>query len=126
MSAPNSKILVIDDDDVARAVVEATLTSAGFESHGIASPIGATRAVREFSIDAVVCDLNMPAMRGDALVRLFRQSKSLRSVPVVLISGAPREELEALVSEGVVDEVVHKSDLGVLLVQQLRRVLSRR
>lgn len=119
-------ILVIDDDDIARDVVGAILRGAGFATHPIASPIGATRAVRELSIDAVVCDLNMPAMRGDALARLFRQSKSLHMIPLVLVSGAPRDELDALVGDGTVDAIVHKSELTSLLVPQLRRLLSRR
>jgi len=119
-------VLVIDDDDTAREVTGAILSGAGFTTHLISSPIGATRAVRELSIDAVVCDLNMPAMRGDALARLFRQSKSLRLIPLVLISGAPREELDVLVADGTVDAIVHKSDLGTVLVQQIRRLLSRR
>jgi CheY-like chemotaxis protein len=123
-TSPN--ILVIDDDDTAREVTGAILSGAGFTTHPIASPIGATRAVRELSIDAVVCDLNMPAMQGDALARLFRQSKSLRLVPLVLISGAPREELAALIADGTVDAIVHKSDLATVLVQQLRRLLARR
>ncbi len=121
-----ARILVIDDDDVARAVVEETLASAGFAPVGIASPIGAAQAVRQNGIDAVVCDLNMPAMRGDALARLFRESKSLRSVPLILISGASREELDALIVDGTVDDVVHKSELGTVLILQLRKALARR
>ena len=124
--ALGQNILVIDDDDTAREVTSAVLAAAGFTAHSISSPIGATRAVRELSIEAVVCDLNMPAMRGDALARLFRQSKSLHSIPLILISGAPREELEALIADGTVDAIVHKSDLSTVLIQQLRKLLSRR
>ncbi len=117
------KILVIDDDETARTVIGAMLARAGFRTHSIASPIGATRTIRYHEIDAVVCDLNMPAMRGDAFARLFRQSKSLRAVRLILISGAPREELDALIAEGTVDGVVHKADLDTLLVPQLRKLL---
>ena len=124
--AGGQTILVIDDDGTAREVTSALLMAAGFTCHAIASPIGATRAMRELRIEAVVCDLNMPAMQGDALAKLFRQSKSLHSIPLILISGAPREELEALIADGTVDAIVHKSDLNSVLVQQLRRLLSRR
>jgi len=126
MSTMNDHILVIDDDETALMVIGAMLRDAGFKTHTIASPIGATRAVREHSIDAVVCDLNMPAMRGDALARLFRQNKALRFVPLLLVSGAGRDELDQLTAAGTVDTAVHKADLGTQLVVQLRRLLSRR
>ena len=126
MSTMNDHILVIDDDETALTVIGAILREAGFKTHAIASPIGATRAVREHSIDAVVCDLNMPAMRGDALARLFRQNKALRCVPLLLVSGAGRDELDELAAAGTVDTVVHKADLGTQLVTQLRKLLSRR
>jgi len=126
MSTMHDHILVIDDDETARTVIGAILREAGFKTHVIASPIGATRAVREHSIDAVVCDLNMPAMRGDALARLFRQNKAMRSVPLVLVSGAGRDELDQLATAGMVDTVVHKADLGTQLVTQLRKLLARR
>ena len=124
--AGGQTILVIDDDDTAREVTSALLMAAGFACHAIASPIGATRAMRELRIEAVVCDLHMPAMQGDALAKLFRQSKSLHAIPVVVISSAPREELEPLLASGNVDAIVHKGDLHTGLVQQLRRLLTGR
>ncbi len=124
--AGGQTILVIDDDGTAREVTSALLMAAGFTCHAIASPIGATRAMRELRIEAVVCDLNMPAMQGDALAKLFRQSRSLREIPVVVISSAPHEELEPLLASGNVDAIVHKGDLHTGLVQQLRKLLSGR
>lgn len=120
------KVLVIDDDDVARTVIGAQLERAGFGVHTMASPIGATRAIRDHAIDVVLCDLNMPAMRGDAFARLFRQSSALRDVPLVVISGAPRSELAGLMDEGTVDAVIHKSDVERALVSLLSNVARKR
>lgn len=119
------RVLVIDDDETARTVVGSLLEEGGFEVHVIASPIGASRAIREHEIDAVVCDLNMPAMKGDAFARLFRQSRAFKDVRLVLISGASREELDALRHDGTVDAVLHKSDLAASLVPLLRRIIRR-
>ena len=124
MSPSKPKILVIDDDDFAREIVGAILEEAGYPVVALATPIGATRMIRALGIGAVVCDLNMPAMRGDALARLFRESKSLQHIRLVLISGAPREDLELILAAHTVDAVVHKSDLQHALVSTLRKLLS--
>ena len=118
------KILVIDDDDTAREVVRAMLAAAGYPVSSLATPIGATRLIREVGISAVVCDLNMPAMRGDSLARLFKESKALQHVRIILISGAPREELETILQTNSVDAVVHKSDLQHELLPKLRKLLA--
>jgi two-component system OmpR family response regulator len=120
----SKKILVIDDDDTAREVVRALIASAGYPVVPLSTPIGATRLIREIGISAVVCDLNMPAMRGDSLARLFKGSKALQHVRIILISGAPREELETILLTHAVDAVVHKSDLQQELLPKLRKLLA--
>lgn len=119
------RVLFIDDDPVARSVVSSVLEGAGLHVHAIASPIGATRTIRDEKIDVVICDLNMPAMQGDAFARLFRENRLLRHLPLVLLSGAPREQLEELMSRGTIDAVVHKSEIETSLVSTINR-LSRR
>jgi two-component system OmpR family response regulator len=118
-------VLVIDDDETARLVVRDTLQQAGFTVHTSATPIGATRLVREHGVSVVVCDLNMPAMRGDALARLFRGSKALQHVRLVLISGAGQDQLDAIARDGVVDAALSKDALAQALVPTLHRLVRR-
>lgn len=122
MTATKQNVLVIDDDPVALGMISGVLERAGFLVHTMSSPIGATRAIRDHAVGAVVCDLHMPAMRGDAFARLFRQSPMLRNIPLIVISGAPRQELDDLTTDGMVDGVVHKSDLQLSLVPMIRRL----
>jgi CheY-like chemotaxis protein len=119
------RVLLIDDDPTAQQVVAALLESGGCVVHTLSSPIGATRAIRDHEIDLVVCDLNMPAMRGDAFARMFRKSNVLQKVKLVVISAAPEDELERLFGEGNVDGVVHKSDLDRRLLPLLKKLLQR-
>lgn len=118
-------VLVIDDDDTARDVVRALLEEGGFDVHTSPSPIGATRLVRDHGVCAVVCDLNMPAMRGDALARLFRSSRVLRDVRLVLISGSSPDELEAAAAAHVADAVLSKAELGERLVRVVSQLVQR-
>lgn len=103
-------VLVIDDSDVARAMLEETLKIRGHHVVGMPSPIGATRVVVREKIDVVVLDLQMPDVRGDRLATLFRQSALTKGVGVVLVSGFCRDELERIGSECGADAVVTKQE----------------
>jgi CheY-like chemotaxis protein len=116
------RVLFIDDDPVARLSVETLLGQAGMRVHSIPSPIGATRAIRENQIEVVVCDLNMPCMRGDAFARLFRSMRQYGHLPLVLLSGAPDTELDALRADTNLSAVVQKGELDKRLVSVIKRL----
>lgn len=116
-------VLVIDDSDIARARMAAVLEEAGMRVLSLASPIGATRSIMANSVDVVVIDVLMPAMRGDRLAALFRRNPRFQDLGVVLVSGAAPEELERLSLEVEADATVSKSKLDELArtVQAIHR-----
>lgn len=116
-------VLIIDDDDIARLSLSECLRRAGFETCAMSSPIGATRTIRRHGISLVVCDLNMPAMHGDAFARLFRSTPMLRGVKLVLVSATPIEKLAKFATDGLVDAVVEKSQAPRELPRVVRRLL---
>ena len=118
------RVLVIDDDAVAQTAIANLLTAGGFDVHILDSPIGATRAIRDQRIDIVVCDLNMPAMRGDAFARMFRKTSLFSKIPLVVLSAAPQKELDAIRAQGMADAVVHKGELRTGLLPILRKLVT--
>jgi CheY-like chemotaxis protein len=122
---PQLSVLIIDDDDVSSMMTAAILEKERMRVVTMGSPIGATRAIAEHRIDIVLCDLNMPAMRGDAFARLFRKNRQLKHLPLVVISGASQKELDALMTEGSVDAVVHKSNAQRELAPLIVRLTSK-
>jgi PleD family two-component response regulator len=118
-------VLVIDDSDVARAEMIRVLEQAGFRVMGLASPIGATRAILENGVRVVVIDIMMPGMRGDRLAALFRGNPRLRDLGVVLVSGASAAELLSLSVESGANAVVSKANLHEL-VPAVRKAMRRR
>ena len=57
-----SRVLLIDDDDIAREYLASLLRDAGHEVFELPSPIGATRTILSEGIEAVVLDVIMPDM----------------------------------------------------------------
>jgi CheY-like chemotaxis protein len=66
------RILVIDDDEIARQAISDLLHNGGYTVYPLASPIGATQVIATQGIVAAVIDLNMPVMSGDRFIALIR------------------------------------------------------
>lgn len=88
-------VLVVDDEDIVRALVARSLREAGYRvlqaSHGAAA-IGLLE-VEAAAVDLVICDLVMPVVGGREVAGWMREH--CPRVPLLFISGYPRTYLEA-------------------------------
>ena len=88
-------ILVVDDEDIVRALVARALREAGFRviqaQHGAAAI--ALLDAQGGSIDLVISDLVMPGVGGREVARWV--AARLPGLPVLFISGYPKAYLEA-------------------------------
>lgn len=109
------RILIIDDDDVARELLSSTLKKGGHEVFELATAIGATRAIFQYDIDAVVVDVMLPDISGDKLARVLRNNPRGSSLGIVLVSSRPIDELRALATVAQADGVLPKSDIRSML-----------
>ena len=116
------RVLLIDDDPAAQLAIVQLLNRSGFEAHALGSPIGATRAIRDLGIEVVICDLDMPAMRGDAFAKMFRKTSLFSKMTLVILSAAGPEELDALRQSGTADGVINKANIESELLPLLRRL----
>jgi len=91
-----TRILVIDDDELALQAISDVLEAAGYDVHSMVSPIGATQVIVSQKIEAAVIDLNMPVMRGDRFITLLRSWDKLRELPTLLISGDSQRTLDEI------------------------------
>lgn len=86
------KILLVEDEDMVRAVAERALARAGFE---VTTASDGEDGLEEISkggaFDMVVSDVVMPGMDGPAMVRAIRQQRP--EIPVLFMSGYAEEQL---------------------------------
>lgn len=80
-----ARILIADDDRHFVELLRATLDEAGFETVSVHSGLAAAALIEREDFDAVVLDVLMPGMSGDALADLLLQLKP--DVPVLLMTG---------------------------------------
>jgi CheY-like chemotaxis protein len=80
------RVLLVDDDDGVRGVVNMVLRGAGFEVLLADSGRRALQIFREHAgVDVVVTDLEMPGMHGSELIRAVRSLD--QRVPIIVLTG---------------------------------------
>jgi CheY-like chemotaxis protein len=91
----HATILVVDDEDIVRALVARALREAGYrvvQAHHGAAALAVLESGRE-TIHLVITDLVMPGVGGREVARWTRAH--FPELPVLFISGYPRTYLEA-------------------------------
>lgn len=113
------RVLVADDDEAIRHILQRALTAAGYDVFSAADGQEAIDLLAQGPVDAVVSDISMPRLTGIDLLRAIRAHDP--DVPVILCTGAPD-----------VDSAVEAVKLGALqylikpvALEDLKRVLGR-
>jgi DNA-binding NtrC family response regulator len=88
------RILVVDDEEKLRRVIELHLLSAGFEVDKARSAEDALKLVDR--ADMVITDLRLPAMDGLALLALIRRQNAQAPVVVMTAFGTVENAVEAM------------------------------
>tara|TARA_R110002072_G_scaffold15856_11_gene62714 strand:- start:4795 stop:7278 length:2484 start_codon:yes stop_codon:yes gene_type:complete len=86
-------LLLVEDEDMVRAVAERALTRAGYSVTPAADGEAGLAAVANSGIefDLIVSDVVMPAMDGPAMARAVRRVKP--TIPILFMSGYAEEQL---------------------------------
>jgi two-component system, OmpR family, response regulator len=117
------KVLVVDDNDVCRAVVRESLEEGGFDVVELDNPVGMSSVVNHEKPDIVLMDVEMPAIDGDKAVQILLKHR-LHDCKVLLYSGKPAVELERLVRTCGAAGFVSKSVTDAALASAVRSHLS--
>jgi CheY-like chemotaxis protein len=126
------RILIVEDDELVADVERTLLEAAGFEVDDVRTAEEALTRLATTAYDAMVLDLILPGLHGDALLRELPPAR-LAEMPVLAVSGYSHpQQIEALRRHGAAD-FLPKDDpkgffdqlpkrLGALIAQrQLRK-----
>src|SRR6202165_4577859 len=120
------KVLLVDDDDAVRAMMNATLERKGFDVVAVASVIDALRHITTESFDVLITDLHMPNP-GDGFAVVTAMRHSQPDALTLLVSGYPdvQSAMAAILLEA--DEIVVKPfEIGRLTELVREKVLNRK
>jgi PAS domain S-box-containing protein len=116
------RVLLVDDETSALGVHGEILRSAGFAVLAIDDPVAAHEFKREFSPEACVLDVEMPACRGTDLAAMLRRDEHYARLPIVYLSAFPDigHQLDARRAGGE-DYLLKPVDVRLLVAAVLAR-----
>src|ERR1043166_5832882 len=116
----SKRILIIDDEPDMLEWLSEVLAFAGYKPITTALPAAGLVMACEQEPDAVICDINMPALSGVYVFRLLKDHPSTANIPLILMSG----DAFAIAPEGVgmLAKPFQPEDLISLIEQQLSSV----
>jgi DNA-binding response OmpR family regulator len=80
------KILVVEDEEAMRDLLQLHLSSAGYTVELAEDAIAAGYAVLRGAPDLIVCDVQMPHMDGLELIAALRADSKVPRMPVIFLS----------------------------------------
>jgi CheY-like chemotaxis protein len=118
-AANGAYVLVVDDDQETRNVIQTALERVGYEIRAAASAEEGLEILEERRPDAIIADLIMPGMSGDEFAR--RCVERWPGTPLVFVSGYDGEHLRSVGITQVVfiQKPISLNDLRTMLKQLL-------
>ncbi len=119
-----SNVLVVEDFEPVREVLETCLSLGGYEVTGVQDGRSALRALDAERPDLVLLDVRMPDITGWDLLALLRHDPNLRDIPVIMLTGMDDATSQAYAWQlGCTCYLTKPIDLNDLLLV-VRRVLA--
>jgi len=110
------KILVIEDDPVARADLQARLEANGYVVARAADAASALTVVNREHPDLILLDLGLPAGDGYLVLERLRKIEALAAIPVLIVTGrSDADTRKRVAAMGVAPVLTKPVDTEVLL-----------
>jgi CheY-like chemotaxis protein len=121
------KVLIVDDEDDVREVVQLSLGRVGgMEVTEASSGPEALGYAEGLQPDFILLDMMMPGMDGPATLQALRERASTASIPIVFLTAkAMPSEIERLMQLGAAG-VITKPFNPMTLASELRSILGRK
>lgn len=117
------RILVVEDDDVARELMRMALENEGYSVSVAEDGRQGYEAALALRPDLIVTDVNMPTADGVHLVRRIRETEAIAETPILVITGYGTGRAALTLAQGADAYEPKPIDSHVLLIR-VRRLLE--
>jgi len=121
-----STILIVDDERMARDVLEGHLMSEDYNLVLCPGGFQALEYLEKRMVDLVLLDIMMPHLDGTQVCRQIKSSERLQNIPVILITGFSDDELQGRARDAGADGFLVKPIKGANIRLVVRSMLERR
>lgn len=121
----NFSILVVDDQAMTRTMLKGTLKNLGYDQ--VISAEDGADALDRLSrdpFDLIICDWNMPVIKGIDVLRRVRADERTKKIPFIMLTAEANIEcVKAAVAAGVTDYIA-KPFTSEVLAKKVHHVLK--
>ena len=125
-SPSKGRLLVIEDDADQRAVLELVFKSDGYTVVMAEGGREGIEMLEDSPVDVVICDLMMPDMSGDDVVRFIRKHPTLKETPFLMLTANDNADQEFVSLEHGADDYCSKTVKRKILLKRVEKLLERR
>lgn len=120
----NKTILFADDSATMRAIMEKTFAAEPFDVVAVPSGEAAVATARDIGPAVVIADAGMPGMSGYDVCKALRDEASLKSTPVIIMSGVSSPYDETMGREVGATEHVKKPFDTTKLIERISELTA--
>ncbi len=126
-SFPNARtILCVDDSEGHLKLLELALGAHRYRVESARNGHEALTMLQSLTPDLMIVDVEMPFMDGFELARRVRRLRRFGRMPILVMTGAERDDLRDRAEAAGVDALVHKPVQGKNLPRLVSDLLRRR
>ena len=118
------RVLVIDDDDAVRWVLQRNLEHAGFEVATAEHGLEGLAMINQQPPDVVVLDLMMPVMDGFGVLDALRTDVTTAGIPVVVLTAMAAPDMQQRCEQAGASRVMTKPFEPSKLAAEINAVLA--
>jgi CheY-like chemotaxis protein len=124
MDITGARVLIVDDNDVNRAILSEQMASWRFDACAVESGVMGIQVLKAaasqgLQVDCVVLDYQMPGMTGAEMARLVRATPQIRDVPIVMLTSVDQSLGQAQFRDLFIDAQLIKPVRSSLLLETL-------
>lgn len=123
-SSNRATVLVADDSDGHRKVVELLLSAHNYDVVAVADGHEALTYLQANTPEVSILDVNMPFMTGIEVCKRVKRISRLRGLPMIIMTSLADAETEAAAEEAGADLLVHKPLAGKSLPQLIKQAVD--
>jgi two-component system, chemotaxis family, chemotaxis protein CheY len=101
-------VLIVDDFEITRNVMGASLEKMGVQTLKAANGDEAKRFFHEYKIDLLITDLNMPIMNGIELIKYVRLNLGDTHMPILMLTTEVKTEKKQAAHEAGATMIMQK------------------
>ncbi len=120
----NPKVLIVDDREFDRILYKEFLNEVNYDFYELDDGAGILDFLQQTIPDLIILDWQMPLVGGMGTLKLLKQNKLFKDIPVVIITGQKDEKvLEEAFAFGGID-FIHKPVSQIELTARVQNVLN--